>query len=134
MLRRQAFCEVGGFSKVLFFVGEERLLCYDLAAAGWERAYLDDVVAHHHPSAHRPDPQRRRVAELRNALLTAVLRRPRRVAVAAATALARDSVCDATARSALREAVARLPAALRRRVVLPAAVEEQVRMLEAGAR
>jgi GT2 family glycosyltransferase len=134
VLRRQAFCEVGGFSRVLFFVGEERLLCYDLAAAGWERAYLDDVVAHHHPSAHRPDPQRRRVAELRNALLTAVLRRPRRVAVAAATALARDSVCDATARSALREAVARLPAALRRRVVLPAAVEEQVRMLEAGAR
>ena len=137
VLRRQAFCEVGGFSRVLFFVGEERLLCYDLAAAGWERAYLDDVVAHHHPSAHRPDPQRRRVAELRNALLTAVLRRQHQVGrtlTEQITALARDSVCDTTARSALREAVARLPAALRRRVVLPAAVEEQVRMLEAGAR
>ncbi len=134
VLRRRAFCEVGGFSRVLFFVGEERLLCYDLAAAGWERAYLDDVVAHHHPSAHRPDPQRRRVAELRNTVLTAVLRRPPRVAAAAAVALARDSVRDATARSALREAVVRLPGALRRRAVLPAAVEQQVRMLEAGAR
>ncbi len=48
VLRRRAFCEVGGFSRLLFFVGEERLLCYDLAAAGWERAYLHDVVAHHH--------------------------------------------------------------------------------------
>jgi GT2 family glycosyltransferase len=134
VLRKRAFCEVGGFSRVLFFVGEERLLCYDLAAAGWERVYLDDVVAHHHPSAHRPNPQRRRATELRNTVLTAVLRRPPRVAVAAAVALARDSVRDATARSALREAVIRLPAALRRRAVRPAAVEEQVRMLEAGAR
>jgi GT2 family glycosyltransferase len=133
VLRRQAFCEVGGFSSLLFFVGEERLLCYDLATAGWERAYLDDVVAHHHPSAHRPDPQRRRVAELRNALLTAVLRRPRPVAIAAAAALARDSGRDAAARSALRQAMVRLPAALLRRAPLPAAVEEQVRRLEDGS-
>ncbi|HXT43824.1 MAG TPA: glycosyltransferase [Pseudonocardiaceae bacterium] len=134
VVRRRAFCEVGGFSSVLFFVGEERLLCYDLAAAGWDRAYLHDVVAHHHPSAHRPDPQRRRVAELRNALLTTVLRRPRSVAVAAATTLARSSVHDVAARTALREALVRLPAALQRRAVLPPAVEEQVRLLEDGAR
>ena len=133
VLRRKAFCEVGGFSRLLFFVGEERLLCYDLAAAGWERAYLHDVVAHHHPSAHRSDPEHRRVAELRNALLTAVLRRPRRVAFAAAVALAREAVGDTAARSALRGALVRLPVALRRRAVLPAAVEEQVRMLEDGA-
>ena len=132
--RRRAFCQVGGFSCLLFFVGEERLLCYDLASAGWERAYLDDVVAHHHPSVHRPDPESRRVAELRNALLTTVLRRPQRVALAALAALARDSVRDAGARTALREALVRLPTALRQRALLPAAVEEQVRMLEDGAR
>ena len=132
VLRRQAFCAVGGFSDLLFFVGEERLLCYDLATAGWERAYLDDVVAHHHPSAHRPDPERRRVLELRNAVLTAVLRRPRPVAVATTAALARESGHDVIARTALRQALARLPAALRRRAPLPAAVEEQVRMLEDG--
>lgn len=133
VLRREAFCRVGGFSDLLFFVGEERLLCYDLATAGWERVYLNDVVAHHHPSAHRSDPERRRVLELRNALLTAVLRRPRSVAVATAAALARDSGRDAAARCALREALVRLPAALRRRLPLPATVEQQVRMLEDGA-
>lgn len=132
VLRRQAFCAVGGFSSLLFFVGEERLLCYDLATAGWERAYLDDVVAHHHPCPHRPDPERRRVLELRNALLTAVLRRPRPVAVATAAALARASGRDVAARRALRQALVRLPAALHRRAPLPAAVEEQVRMLEDG--
>ncbi|MDQ3762685.1 MAG: glycosyltransferase [Actinomycetota bacterium] len=134
VLRRRAFCEVGGFSSLLFFMGEEQLLCYDLAAAGWDRAYLNDVVAHHHPSAHRPDAERRRVAQLRNALLTAVLRRPLRVVVAAVAALARDSIHDAAARKALRGALIRLPAALRQRAPLPAAVEEQVRMLEDGAR
>jgi GT2 family glycosyltransferase len=134
VLRRQAFCAVGGFNDLLFFVGEERLLCYDLAAAGWERTYLNDVVAHHHPCPHRPDPERRRVLELRNTLLTAVLRRPRSVAVARAAALARESVRgDAAARCALREALVRLPAALRWRAPLPATVEEQVRMLEDGA-
>ena len=134
VLRREAFCEVGGFSSLLFFAGEESLLCYDLATAGWDRAYLHDVVAHHHPSVHRPDPQRRRAAQLRNALLTAVLRRPARVAVTTATTLARHSVHDVSARRALREALIRLPAALRRRAVLPPAVEKQVRMLEDGAR
>jgi GT2 family glycosyltransferase len=132
VLRKRAFCEVGGFSSLLFFVGEERLLCYDLATAGWDRVYLEDVVAHHYPSAHRPDPERRRVAELRNALLTAVLRRPLRVAFAAAAAVARDSARDKAARVALCEALIRLPTALRQRALLPAAVEEQVRMLEDG--
>jgi GT2 family glycosyltransferase len=133
VLRRRAFCEVGGFSKLLFFVGEERLLCYDLATAGWDRVYLHEVVSHHHPSAQRPHPEHRRVAELRNGLLTSVLRRPWPVAAAAAAMLARDSVHDAAARTALREALVRLPATLWQRAPLPPAVEEQVRMLEDGA-
>jgi GT2 family glycosyltransferase len=134
VLRRRAFCEVGGFSGLLFFVGEERLLCYDLAAAGWDRAYLHDVIAHHHPSPRRPDPDCRRAAELRNAVLTAVLRRPRSVVTAAATRLTRQSVDDAVARTALRATLVRLPAALRRRAPLPPAVEDQVRLLEGGHR
>lgn len=134
VLRRQAFCEVGGFSSLLFFMGEEQLLCYDLAAAGWERAYLNDVVSHHHPSPDRPDADRRRTVQLRNALLTAVLRRPLWVALTAASQLAKDSVRDAVARSALRQALVRLPAALGRRAPLPAAVEQQIRMLEGAAR
>ncbi|MGH3940483.1 MAG: glycosyltransferase family 2 protein, partial [Pseudonocardiaceae bacterium] len=89
VLRRKAFMDVGGFSKVLFFAGEEQLLCYDLVAAGWECAYLPEVVAHHHPSTRRPDPHCRRLIERRNALLTAVMRRPLRVAAAGGAALAR---------------------------------------------
>ena len=34
VIRRAAFLGVGGFSELLFFIGEERLLAYDLAAAG----------------------------------------------------------------------------------------------------
>jgi hypothetical protein len=91
-----------------------------------------DVVAHHHPSTHRGNAIRRRALERRNALLTSVMRRPPRVAVAASAALARAAVRDASARRALRGALVRLPAALRRRAQLPATVEEQIRMLEDG--
>ncbi|MFZ0188980.1 MAG: glycosyltransferase [Streptosporangiaceae bacterium] len=74
VVRKAAFVGVGGFSELLFFVGEERLLAYDLAAAGWGRRYRPEVVACHHPSPLRPDPGRRRRAELRNAVLIAWLR------------------------------------------------------------
>jgi GT2 family glycosyltransferase len=134
VLRREAFLDVGGFSEVLFFAGEEGLLSYDLAAAGWDRAYVPDVVAHHHPSTRRPDPYHRRVVERRNALLTAVMRRPLRVAVTTGAALIRAAVRDSEARHALRGALIRLPAALCRRAPLPGTVEEQIRMLEDGQR
>jgi GT2 family glycosyltransferase len=130
VLRRAAFLDVGGFDKLLFFVGEEKLLSYDLAAAGWERAYLPDVVAHHHPSPQRGDPLARRAAELRNALLTVVMRRPPRAVVRAVADLVRRALRDGGARRALRGALVRLPAALRRRAPLPHAVEHQIRLLE----
>ena len=38
VVRKAAFVGVGGFSELLFFVGEERLLAYDLAAAERARA------------------------------------------------------------------------------------------------
>jgi GT2 family glycosyltransferase len=134
VLRRDAFLQVGGFSPVLFQVGEERLLAWDLAAAGWQLCYLEDVVAHHHPSASRPDGRQRRSVDRRNAVLTDWMRRPLRVAAGSAGALARESARDPTARAALVGVLARLPAALRRRAPLPAVVERQVRLLEDGAR
>jgi GT2 family glycosyltransferase len=134
VLRRDAFLQVGGFNPVLFHVGEETLVAYDLAAAGWQLCYLEDVLAHHHPSASRPDPRRRRSAELRNVVLTAWMRRPLRVAAHTAGALARESVRDPAARAALVGVLARLPAALRHRAALPPGVESQVRLLEDGAR
>ena len=42
VVRKEAFLRAGGFSQLLFFIGEERLLSYDLAAAGWARRYLPE--------------------------------------------------------------------------------------------
>ncbi|MBA8952723.1 GT2 family glycosyltransferase [Actinomadura namibiensis] len=76
IVRRDAFLQVGGFSPVLRFGGEEELLALDLAAAGWGLAYVPELVVHHHPSPHGRDPAARRRREVRNRLLTAWLRRP----------------------------------------------------------
>jgi GT2 family glycosyltransferase len=131
VVRREAFLQVGGFSPVLFFVGEERLLAYDLAAAGWDRCYLSDVVAVHEPSLRRPAPARRRRAELRNELLTAWLRRPLTRAVSDTLRLAAEAGLDADSRHALAGALRRLPDALAHRRVLPADVERAARLVEA---
>jgi GT2 family glycosyltransferase len=129
VVRKAAFLGIGGFSELLFFVGEERLLAYDLAAAGWGRRYLPEVVAIHHPSARRPDPGRRRRAELRNAVLTAWLRRPPAVALAQSVSLASQAARDRDARIALADAARRLPQALAGRRRLPCEVERKVRVL-----
>jgi GT2 family glycosyltransferase len=132
VVRRAAFLGVGGFSPLLFFVGEERLLAYDLAAAGWRRCYVPDIVAVHEPSRRRPPPGDRRRAELRNTVLTAWMRRPVRVAVAATVRLGADAIRDQDSRAALMTAVLRMPAALNRRRPLPAAVERGIRRLAEG--
>jgi GT2 family glycosyltransferase len=132
VVRRTAFLGVGGFSPLLFFVGEERLLAYDLAAAGWRRCYVPDIVAVHEPSRRRPPPGDRRRAELRNTVLTAWMRRPVRVAVGATVRLGADAIRDQDSRAALVAAVLRMPAALDRRRPLPAAVEHGIRRLAEG--
>ncbi|WP_374727357.1 glycosyltransferase family 2 protein [Haloactinomyces albus] len=128
-VRRAAFLEVGGFSSLLFFVAEERLLSYDLAAAGWSLAYLDTVVTHHHPAADRPDNQQRHSTERRNRALIAWMRRPRREAIAATRALLRESPNSTTALTALGGLLRRLPRALAQRHTLPAEVEQQIAAL-----
>lgn len=130
VVRRSAFLEVGGFSPLLFFVGEERLLAYDLAAAGWDRRYLPEVVAVHEPSSLRPPSRRRHRAERRNSVLTAWLRRPMPVAVAETTRLTADALGNADDRAALAGLVRRLPVALLRRRPLPPDLERKVVVLE----
>jgi GT2 family glycosyltransferase len=132
IVRKEAFLRVGGFNRLLFFIGEERLLSYDLAAAGWARRYLPDVVAVHQPSAARPASHLRRRAERRNLLLTAWLRRPVSVALAETLRLARGAARDRDDRAALAAAARRLPAALRSRRRLPPEVERKVRLLTAA--
>src|ERR687895_1668410 len=75
VVRRTAFREVGGFDVRLGVGGEEELLSVDLAVRGWGLAYVDEVVAYHHPSPSRNPSGRRRI-QVRNALWSAWLRRP----------------------------------------------------------
>jgi len=133
VVRREAYLGVGGIHPLLFFLGEERLLAWDLAAGGWSCCYLDTAIAHHHPSPRRGGAHARRVLELRNDLLTAWLRKPVRDGVAATAALARRALGDRAARTALGEAVRRLPAAARGRSALPHRVLRHVELVEGAA-
>jgi GT2 family glycosyltransferase len=132
VVRREAHLASGGFSSLLHFAAEEKLLSYDLATAGWELCYVDQVLAHHHPSVQRPSGTHRRAQELRNNLLIAWLRRPLTVAVGKTVNTARQALRDPTARLALTGSLRRLPAALTSRARLPARIEYQVRLLEGG--
>ena len=131
VVRRDAFLAAGGFDDVLFFLGEEQLLAQDLAATGWGLAYVDDVVAHHHPSPAR-DPAARRRQQLRNDLLATWMRRRWRVVAACTADIGTRALRDAAARAAAREALRRLPAALARRRPLPREVERQLSLLDGG--
>src|SRR4051794_35359841 len=79
VVRRDAFLEVGGFDPRFDIGGEEALLACDLAAAGWELVYADEITAEPHPSAVR-DRRRRRAVATRNDLWFTWMRRPRAVA------------------------------------------------------
>jgi GT2 family glycosyltransferase len=129
IVRRQAFLDVGGFNSLLFFVGEERLLAYDLAATNWCRCYVPEIVAVHDPSTRRPPARSRRRTELRNLVLTAWMRRPLTVALRATARMGTEAVRDPDAGAALLAAVLRMPAALAQRRPLPATVESGIRRL-----
>lgn len=122
VVRSEAFLGVGGFDDVVFFMGEEERVTYDLVAAGWGLAHVPDVVAHHHP---RPpgDPAPRQRMVRRSALLTAWMRRPLPVAL-------RRTVGSLTGpaphRGAALDTLPRLPRALRARRVNPPAVESMI--------
>jgi GT2 family glycosyltransferase len=134
VLRRSAFHQVGGFDDLIFFLGEEELLAWDLAARGWGLAYVDSVVAHHHPAptaAGRGSDRAR--LQRRNALLSAWLRRPAPSVLRVTLRAARTSRRDPDARAALLAAARRLPSVARRRRALPVSVEQQLRLLEASA-
>lgn len=119
VVRRDAFLAAGGFDDIIFFMGEEERLALDLAALGWDQVYVDDVVAHHFPSAAR-DRNAAAIKQARNRILTAVLRRPWRVVG--------DEVVHAllgtkVERIGLMRAIPKLPRAVAHRRRLPAEVE-----------
>src|SRR3954451_3434461 len=126
VVRRDAYLAAGGFDDVVFFMGEEERLALDVAALGWGVAYVDMVVAHHHPSPAR-DSVARQARAARNRLLTTILRRPWRVVLAAVVEGLR---AGRAGRMAVRQAAVRLPRALRQRRRLPPEVEAARRLLD----
>jgi GT2 family glycosyltransferase len=129
VVRRSAYLEVGGFHARFGIGGEEELLAIDLAMAGWDVAYVPEVVAHHHPSEQR-DHDRRRRRQVRNALWVQWLRRPWPVAVARSVQLVRPALADATLRRGLVDAVRGLPWVARDRRRVPPELERNLRLLE----
>jgi GT2 family glycosyltransferase len=125
VVRRDAHLAVGGFSPLLFFGGEEHLLALDLAAAGWQLVFAEDVVAWHSPAGpDTPSPQRWAL-QTRNDVLVDWLRRPLPVALGSTRRLAGKAGRDPAARAALAGLLRRLPAALHHRRPVPAEVERR---------
>jgi GT2 family glycosyltransferase len=130
IVRRAAFLEAGGFSRLLHFGGEEELLAWDLAAIGWQLCYVDSVRAHHHPSLIRDDRLWRDIRMLRNRMLTTWMRRPATVGVRSGVGLLRRTLCYPPAGLAAASALARLPVAIAQRRRLPDEVEWRIRVLD----
>lgn len=129
VVRRAAFLAAGGFCDEFLIGAEEDLLAWDLAAGGWDLAYVDDVVAHHHPSPVR-DASARRRRTIRNDLWTTWLRRPLGTAVRHTAATATAATRDPANRSGLLDALRHGGWVLARRRRLPGPVEARLRLLD----
>jgi N-acetylglucosaminyl-diphospho-decaprenol L-rhamnosyltransferase len=106
--------------------GEEELLGLDLAAAGWQLAYVESVVAHHHPE---PGSERagRADVQLRNALWVAWLRRRPAAALGRSARLMAGALRERRG-GALVDAGRGVPWVLRERRAVPPGVERAARL------
>jgi len=129
VIRREALLSCGGFSEQLGTGGEEELLSWDLAAAGWQLSYFPEVIAHHDPPPAPDGRPARQTATIRNALWTLWLRRPLRAAARGTLAALARAVHDRTTALALRDAVLGGRWILRQRKVNPPHVEAMCRAL-----
>jgi GT2 family glycosyltransferase len=131
VVRRGPFLACEGFDPVVFFMGEEQRLAWDLHNAGWGLAYCDDIVAHHHPGPMiTADRVGKEVLAARNRALTAWMRRPYPIALAQTAALLRNAVTDAGGRRVVLQLLTRLPAAVARRRAPRRELEAALRQLD----
>jgi len=119
VVRRSAYLEAGGFHPRYGVGGEEALLAIDLAERGWQCAYVDGVVARHHPSPQRAvGPREARV--VRNDLWTLWLRHRPWAALTGTLRRLRGWPTEPPVRAGLRQAVAGWRWVLRERVTVTA--------------
>jgi GT2 family glycosyltransferase len=122
VVRRRAVLDAGGFPERFGIGGEEELLSWDLAAAGWLASYVPEVVAHHHPPAHSGRPERREQG-IRNMLWTTWLRLPAGAAAARSLALLSRAPRDRHTLRGILRALAGLPWLVRERRLAPPHVQ-----------
>lgn len=115
--RTEAFREAGGYHPRFFIGGEETLLALDLAARGWQLVYAPQLVVRHHPSPLRDGMQRRSLLA-RNAMWSAWLRLPWRMALEE-TAAELPGLLRLQGWRGVTEVLKGLPWVLRERRVIP---------------
>lgn len=133
VLRRSAYVDAGGFEPRLLIGGEEELLAVDLASAGWDMAYVPDLVVHHHPSRAR-DPHARRRIGIRNTLWFTWLRRPLPSAIRRTASLLTSVPRDRVSAAAVADALRGVAWVASNRRVVSAPIERQLRALEGSQR
>jgi GT2 family glycosyltransferase len=129
VVRRSAYLEAGGFHPLFGVGGEESLLALDLAAAGWELAYMPEIVAHHHPPP-RSDHTGRRRRQARNALWLAWMRRPPAGAFRETASVLCRGLSDRAVAGGIRDAVAGSGLILRQRRPVCWELESRLRQLD----
>lgn len=129
IVRKEAFMEAGGYSKLLHLSGEEELLGWDIAARGWGMTYCDDVVGRHYPSSDRDMAFRYRLGT-RNIVRRAWLRRPLSKAIRKTFDFKIHSPGGIYDIIGFIQGVLSIPQMLPQRRVLPWWVEDQARILE----
>jgi GT2 family glycosyltransferase len=132
VVRRDVFLRCGGFERRFGVGGEEELLAADLMAAGWSLRFLPDAVVHHAPSRAR-DVRARRRREVRNRLWATWMRRPLPRVVSRTAGILRSVPRERASALGMVDAVAALPWVVRHRRVVPAAVDDYLSRVEAGA-
>ncbi|MDR5883507.1 glycosyltransferase [Caballeronia sp. LZ032] len=124
VFRTDVFRQTGGYEPRLFIGGEEALVSLDVLGAGHEIVYMDELVLHHHPSPLRDSAQRRRLLA-RNASWVAWMRLP----LAEALRATRDAIAllltEPSPLPDLKELIAGIAWALRRRRV----IDERVQLM-----
>jgi GT2 family glycosyltransferase len=130
IVRRAAFLEAGGFDPRFGTGGEEAIVAMSLAAHGWHLSYLADVVAHHHPSPHRPNMRERYIEGISDRLWEGWLRRPLGPALRITTRHLRLAFTDPINRAGVARAIRELPRILWQRRVVPPNVESMIVLLE----
>ena len=130
IVRRETYFQAGGYSKHLYFSGEEELLAYDILSRGWGMTYCDDIVARHFPSTSRDLGSRFHLGA-RNKVLRAWLRRPLKQAIAKTLQPELDKRNWMAGLAGWMEGIATIPAIFAHRKVVPTWLEEQILQLEA---